>query len=345
MTDKSKNIYLFYGSDDFSLKRKVDRWKEEFAKKYSTNSISILDSESLSEIELIKKLKNELAPSLFSDKKLLILRNILPRKADSSVAEFLLELIPQIPKDYFLIFQEFAKPDGRLGFTKKFVSLVNVTQFDLPHGIQLNAWIKAMAKTMAVSISDPAAEKLAEFLGRDLFEEKKAGGKVFERHESFDLWQVNSELQKLASKTSQIEVKDVLDLVKAKLPDSVFALTDEIVAKDQKNTYQALENFLAGQTLDEKSAFVKIIGLLSEQFRSLFLVSLLSKQGLSNDQIAEKLGWSTGRVFITAKNARNVSQNKLKILLNQLLLIDTKIKSTDSNAKLLVDLFITKAVQ
>jgi DNA polymerase III delta subunit len=201
-----------------------------------------------------------------------------------------------------------------------------------------------MAKNMQVTISDAAAERLAVFLGRDLFEEKKFGGRVVERKEAFDLWQVNSELQKLSAKTDKIESKDVSDLVRAKVPDSVFALTDEIVAHNQKGAFDALENFLSAQTAEEKQAFIKIIGLLSDQVRSLLAVSIMLKQGMENADIAERLGWSSGRVFITARNIRNASFEKLKILLGQLLMIDAKIKSSDANPKLLVNLFITQAV-
>src|SRR3989344_5149240 len=106
---RSSNIFLFHGEDDFSLRRKIDHWKREFAKKYSASSINVLDADNLVDPELIAKLKNELAPSLFSSKKLIIIRNCLPRKADSSRAEFLLGFVPQIPKDYFVIFWESTK--------------------------------------------------------------------------------------------------------------------------------------------------------------------------------------------------------------------------------------------
>ncbi len=347
MTEKISpfsNVFLFYGEDDFSLRRKIDFWKTEFAKKYSASAITVVDAANLSELDLISKLRSELAPSLFSAKKLLIVRNSLPRKASQTdLSEFFLNFISLIPKDYFVIFWETSKPDNRLGFTKKFLSMITATEFNLPHGLELNQWIKAMAKTLGVEISDVAADKLAQFLGRDLFEEKKVAGRVVDRKEAFNLWQVYSELIKLTSNTSQIEANLVASLVKPKVPDSVFALTNEMVAKNQKGAFQALENFLDSQTLDEKSAFIKIIGLLSEQIRSLLVVFLLQKSGQSNELIAEKLGWTSGRVFITSKNLKNISESKLKRLLAELLLIDQRIKSSDANTKLDIDLFLVQA--
>ena len=130
-----------------------------------------------------------------------------------------------------------------------------------------------------------------------------------------------------------------------KIPDSVFALTDEVIAKNQKGAFIALENFFGAATAEEKTTFIKIIGLLADQLRSLLVVSLLGKEGKTNDQIAESLGWSGARVFITAKNLKNISTNKIKQLLGQLLLIDSRIKSSDTNTKLDIDLFLVSATQ
>jgi len=343
MLEKS-NIYLFFGQDDFSLRRKVDAWKTEFVKKYGAGGIIFFDGQNFGEPQLIEKIKIELSPSLFASKKLIIIRDGLPRKAEQKdLGDFLFSLPDLVPADYFLVFWETQRPDKRLGFTKKFMASVNVTEFELPHGPALNGWIKAMAKTMGPGISDTAADRLAQFLGRDLFEEKKFGGKVVERKEVFDLWEVYAELLKLSSSGQEIQADAVSALVKPKIPDSVFALTDQIVAQNSQGAFQAMENYLSTATMEEKTTLIKVIGLLAEQFRSLLLVGLLQQSGQSNDQIAERLGWSSGRVFVTAKNLKNIPLEKLKRLLSQLLLIDVRIKSSDTNAKLDLDLFLVRA--
>lgn len=341
-TETKSNIYLFSGEDDFSLRRKIDLWKTEFAKKYSAQAVSFFDGAELSEADLIKNLQDQLAPSLFSSKKLIIIRDGLPTKAtQTALIDFVLGL--SVPKDFLLVFWQTSKLDGRLGFTKKFLaSGVNVNEFILPHGTALNAWIKAMAKNLRVEITDEAAGLLAEFLGRDLFEEKKAGGRVVDRKEAFDLWQVNSELSKLAANTEKIEAQTVRSLVKPKIPDSVFRLSDSLASKNQIESFNALNNYLETSTGDEKSAFIKVIGLLAEQFRSLLLINLLIAEKLDNATIAERLGWSSGRVFVVSKNASNFSVEKLKTMLGQLLLIDQKMKSSDTSPRLLVDLFIAQ---
>ena len=105
MVKSSSNVFLFLGEDDFSLRKKIDSWKDDFTKKYSSNAITTLDSEDLSENEIIETLKQAVSPSLFASKKLIILKDCLPSSAvQVKLADFVLNLIEQIPQDYFLIF-------------------------------------------------------------------------------------------------------------------------------------------------------------------------------------------------------------------------------------------------
>ena len=342
MTKSSSNIYIFYGEDDFSLRKRVSLWKTEFAKKYSPTSIVELTSDNLSEIELGKKFEEVLTPSLFSSKKLIIARNCLPTKAaQTHLIETLGRILKNIPSDYFLVFWQDAL-DRRLGFVKNLVKEVNLVEFHMPHGYELNSWIKKQAAGLGLAMDDRAIEKLAVLSGRDFFEEKKAGGRVIERKEFFDLWQVYSELTKLATYSNQISDKQVGELVAAKVPDNVFALSDAVVSNDRARAMSVLENLIREENADEKSLAIKLLGLLSEQMRSLLVVSMLAKQNMNQNQIADYLGWSTGRVFITMKHSASINLQKIKNLLQRLMKADLQIKTSDVNPSLLIDLLIVK---
>lgn len=336
--------YIFFGEDDFSLRRKLDTWKREYAKKYSVDSIAHLERSEAGESDMIGQLEQALSPSLFSSRKLVIAKDFLPTKAaEEKLGEYLLQRIQSLPKDYFLVLWQTARPDRRLGMIKKIIAAGAVTEFELPHGKMLNGWIKAYAKTMDLSLDDAAIEELAKYLGRDLYEEKKAGGKVIERKEAFDLWQVHSELQKLASYSKQADVAAVRALVRPKIPENVFALTDELARKNRKASLQILEQLLGQPAADEKSATIKIIGLLAEQARGMLVTKILQDEGKSSQEIADALGWSSGRVFITLKNASAQNTERLKRMLSQLTEIDSKLKSSEDNPKLLINQFILAA--
>jgi DNA polymerase III subunit delta len=337
--------YIFFGEDDFSLRRKLDTWKREYAKKFSAESIVQLERGERGESELISLLDQALSPSLFSTRKLVIARDFMPAKAaESKLGEYLLAKIAALPKDYFLILWQSSRPDKRLGAVKKIMAgPATATEFELPHGTMLNGWIKAYAKTLDLAIDDSGIEELAKYLGRDFYEEKKAGGRVIERKEAFDLWQAHSELEKLASFSRQADAAAVRALVRPKVPENVFALTDEIGRKNRKAALQIVENLLGQPSSDEKSATIKIIGLLAEQVRAMLVVKVLQEEGMGSDEIADSLGWSSGRVYITSKNAASQKIDSLKKMLTMLVDIDLRLKSSDDNPKLLIDQFILAA--
>lgn len=334
--------YIFFGEDDFSLRRKLDTWKREYAKKYSADSITYLERGQIGELDMVSMLEQALSPSLFSSRKLVIAKDFMPAKAsEEKLGKYLLQKIQSLPKDYFLVLWQTGRPDRRLGMIKKILAAgATVTEFELPHGKMLNSWIKSYAKTLDLVLDEAAIEELAKYLGRDFYEEKKAGGKVIERREVFDLWQVHSEIQKLASYTNQADVAAVRALVRPKIPENVFALTDELARKNRKGSLQILEQLLNQPSADEKSATIKIIGLLAEQVRGMLVVKVLQEEGKSSQEIADALGWSSGRVFITSKNASVQNSDRLKRMLTQLTEIDSKLKSSEDNPKLLIDQFI-----
>lgn len=341
MPQELRNVYLFTGEDDFSIQRKIQTWKTEFTKKYSTEAMSLIDATIIDEAQVLDQLKEVLAPSLFASKKLIVVKDALP--GSEKFNAFIFATILDLPKDYFLVFWQTKKLDKRLSFAKEFLKHLNVSEFTLPHGPALNAWIKAEAKFLGAEIDDKAVDKLAAYLGRDLFEEKKFGGRVVERKEVFNLWQAHNELAKLSSLTGNITTTEVEMLSRPKLNENVFILSDAIVRKDVRQALKTLEDLLSLSFLDEKSSIIKLIGLLAEQVRSELAVSTLQQQNLSQIQIAERMGWSAGRVFVVSQHVNLNDSSKLENFLKNLLEIDVKLKSSDANPKLLLDLFITKA--
>ncbi|MGE5298353.1 MAG: DNA polymerase III subunit delta [Acidobacteriaceae bacterium] len=335
-------FYIFLGEDDFSLRRKIDRWKEEFKKKFSADAVVVIDGSELSESEIVSKLKAASSPSLFSSKKLIIAKDCFPTKASQEqLGETVLALARENNKDNFYVFFSAKRPDRRLSMIKKILQeQVNLTEFELPHGQELNSWIKAYAKQMNATIDDKAADTLAVYLGRDLFEEKKFSGRVVERKEAFDLWQAYSELLKAATYSDHITEEAIKALVSPKVSQNVFDLSDALFEKDRKRALAIAENLFMDRSMDEKAVAIKIVGLLAEQLRSLLLVGSLKAKNLTNQEIAESLGWGSGRVFVLAKKIPQAGLAKIKAMVSRLLAADLALKTSDQNPKLLIEQFL-----
>lgn len=340
----NSQIYIFFGEDDFSLRQKLDRWKQEFAKKYSPEAV-VLVERGEDEVAIINALDQATSPSLFAAKKLVIARDCLPKKAsETRLGDYILNLIDRGPENAFVVFWETARPDRRLGAVKKiFAAKANQTEFTLPHGRVLNAWIKAYAKLSGATMDEEAIEALAVYLGRDLYEEKKIAGRVVDRREAFDLWQAHSEIRKLSAYSPSITAAAVKALVKPRVPENVFALTDELVKKDRRKVFEILEQLLGQSNTDEKSSVIKIVGLLAEHIRSLLLIKIMQEARLAPEAMADKLGWSSGRVYVLTKNAAAQSLPQLRKLVDRLAEIDLKLKSSDDNPRLLLDQFVVAA--
>jgi DNA polymerase III delta subunit len=296
--------------------------------------------ENQSEIELVKLLETQTAPSLFSSKKLIIARNCLPTKSSQTILiAGITKLMENLPQDYFLVFWQDSL-DRRLTFIKNLVKQVKLVEFELPHGLQLNSWIKKQATALGLNIDAGGVEKLAVLSGRDLFEEKKAGGRIVERKEFFDLWQIYTDLQKLASYSDHTTAKDVGELVAAKLPENVFALSDAVVAQNKKQALEILEILMREENSDEKSMSIKLLGLITEQIRSLLVVSLLKSKTWTKTRL--RVSWAGVRAGYSSlsKTAPSHGLINSKNSMARLLEADALIKSSDTNPKLLIDLLI-----
>lgn len=325
------------------MSKKVEKWKQEFAKKYGSQGVLEIDGESVAEQDLVLKLEQSVAPSLFSSKRLIVARRCLPTKASQELLTSAVEKIVESKNpDYFFVFCA-TKVDKRLASIKKiFKADINFVEFSLPHGLTLNSWLKAYTKQLGGEMDDAAAEQLAVFLGRDLSEEKKFGGKVVERKEVYNLWEAYSELSKLVSFSPNIKVEHVTELVVPKISENIFFLSDYIFKKNKPAALKSLENLFLDQAVDEKSTAIKILGLLAEQSRSLLLVTLLKKQNLTNQQMADILGWTTNRVFAVSKQAGQINLGIVSVIIKKLLSIDTMLKSSDINPKLLLNRLVAE---
>jgi DNA polymerase-3 subunit delta len=332
-----KNVYLFFGNDQFSLKQKLDFWKKEFSKKYSNQAITEIYPESGEELSsVLLKLSQSVSSSLFATKRLVIAKDIFPSKAtQEDYALSLSSILENISPDVVLVFWQTKKPDGRLSINKQLIALCNPEKFTLPHGKFLDNWIITHTQTLGGEISKPAASLLAQYCGRDLYQETRKG-KETEYQEAYDLYRIHTEIEKLVAYNPNITENSVIHLILPKLPDSVFDFTDYILAGNKKGAFEILNNLLQNPGNDDKNSTISLIALLTEQIRAILLVKLCTEKKLSQIEIAQKLGWSSGRVFMVSKHIQKFTIEKIKKIIFGLTEIDHRIKTSEVNAPLLL---------
>ena len=224
--------------------------------KIENNTISTYD---LEETSLSNALEDLDTYSLFSSKKVIIIKNIDSLKIDDSKEEInhLIKYLKDPNPDNYLIITS-KKLNNTTKLTKELKDKCNIINTD----IDINKYIKDNLKDY--SIDQKTINLLKEYCLDDITKLKQ-------------------ELNKLKDykvEEKEITSEDIKKLVRKKLPDSkdlVFSFTRSI---GERNKKEALEKFQ--ELLNYNIEPISIIGLLGSQIRIIYQVKILENRNLSN---------------------------------------------------------------
>ncbi len=322
-------ITLLLGSDDFSKKNFIDA--------LVLNKGAFLSV--FSEATEIPETGALLESDLFSKPKVFVLQNIMPDFGSVNLEKCILTLNQ--------IVISLKSLDKRKKENKELLSnpKITVKEFSLPHGRELDKWIQNRVSFYKGKISQNATEALAVRLGRDNGKETKVAGKVIAVEEVFDLWQADSEIQKLLAfaEGGEISRQAVLDLVPENAEVDVFDLTNAIADNQKQKTMELLGRFLKEQTGgDEKGSIIQLNALLGEQFRNVAIVQDFMAVKKPENEILDATGWKPGRLFVMKKIASRFPAKKIIDLLNKLEALDEELKSSSIPPRVLLDLILSQ---
>jgi DNA polymerase-3 subunit delta len=137
-----------------------------------------------------------------------------------------------------------------------------------------------------------------------------------------DLNYIKNELDKLMMykwEEKEITIKDIEEIVSFPNESDAFKLIDYIVQKDSKKALKTYYHIL------DKEDPIKIITILANQIRLIYQIKVMSNQ--SNEEIASDLKVHPYRVKLGREKARNYDENSLIDILYSLSEIDISIKS------------------
>ena len=138
---------------------------------------------------------------------------------------------------------------------------------------------------------------------------------------------------KLGDKT--ITMEDINNIVIKLTGDNIFSLIDSIVLKNRSKAY-----LITQELLDKGEDINKIIVMVSDQFRLMYQVKLLLKEGYNKDTIATKLKVHPYRVKLAMEKGYNYSSKVLLTNLDYFFNLDYMIKTGNNNPKLVFELFL-----
>ena len=325
-------IIFLYGEDTFRSRQKLKELKDKFLRDIdpSGNSLVVLGGENITLNEI-----NEIvaSPSLFSKKRMIVIEDIFSNK-DKDIFEALKNYFSQKEKgqeNIVIFWDEVISEDMNKNKLFSFLSKQKFTQeFRKLSNTETINWIKKEFQKRDAKIKPQAAILLSSLVGSDL-------------------WQINNEINKLINfKKAQcllgdkvceaeIEKEDVENLVRGKFDENIFAFTDAI---SNKNKAQALNLF--EKEIDAGVTEGYLLHMIIRQFRILTQVRQALDQGATSRKIANTLKLHPFVAQKALTQVRNFSLLVLKYIFHNLVEIDKKIKTGQSDFKTELSLLITK---
>lgn len=327
---KAKQIFLWFGPNDFEIHEKISQWRALFEKKYSGLNLLLFDlTEAGAREKIATELKNALqVNSLFGSNKLILLKDFLPANAKlpDEVKELLTAELKRLSPGYFVVFYQNEKPDERGVICKTIRALqkqgkAEAQEFILLAPGDLPRWVANRAKKHGANFSPEAVHALVALAGADL-------------------WQIDCEVRKLAhfKNGAVIGVADVNEMVKGKYNEDIFQLMDAISAQDKKKALKLFRDQLATGAED-----MYLLTMLVRQFRIFWQILEAGKGGgVGSDALARELGLHPYVVKKSLQYARNFSLPQVKKIYRRLLDCEVGIKMKNINFELLFDLLVAE---
>lgn len=327
-------IIFLYGDDTFRSHQKLKELKEKFVREIDKSALNIetLDGAKLTVPDFEKAINT--MPFL-AKKRMVIVHDLLSKNRSQKTPKDLVDvLVKKLPEDVIIIFwesQNFGSKDRKAKSAKTggplFVFLSKekfAYSFNPLEPAQAAAWAGNEIKNRGGKIERPALNLLADLTGDNL-------------------WQMNSEIEKLLafSRGQEIKMTDVEVLVKSKLEEDIFKLTDAIGAKNK-----SLATKLISEQLQAGTSPVELLSKIVWQFKNLLLVKNFIEEngsGYNPTRLQYQLGLHPFVIKKTAAQVKNYSLENLKKIYKNLLAIDFKLKTSQSSPEVLFDLLIAKS--
>ncbi|WP_221565690.1 DNA polymerase III subunit delta [Alkalihalobacillus sp. TS-13] len=319
------SLYLLYGKEKYILeytqKMIVQAVLEEETADFNLSAFDMEEQSIDTAIEDAETLP------FMGERRVVILQNpyfLTGAKTKSKVEHDLkrLESYLKDPSEQAIVI--FVAPYEKLDERKKIVKTLK-KQAEVMVADKMNVrlqkdWIEHAAKEANVTISNEAAERLIQLQGENLA-------------------LLISEVKKMAlyvGEGEQIDPQTVDELISRSLESNVFTMVEHVA---NRRIDSALR--ICYDLLKQNEEPIKLMALLSRQFRIILQVKQLRVQGHTEKNIASTLSLHPYAVKIAAKQSASFQEDELKSLLMKAADADFEMKTGQRDKTLTLELFLT----
>ena len=320
------SIYLLFGKESFLINETKQLLIQQVLKEEELEfNLSSFD---LGETPIEIALEDAETFPFMGERKLIFLHNpvfLTAEKTKEKVEHNLkrLETYLKEPSPYAIVVfvAPYEKLDERKKITKELKKIGTTYEAKKLNESELKKWVHSRADYNGVVFEPKAVEQMLMLVGANLF-------------------MLTSEVDKLAMYTGKgltIDVETVEKLVPRSLEQNIFTLVEKIVSRQ---IHSALRIFYDLLKLNEEP--IKILAVITGQFRLIYQVKELARRGYGQQQIASHLKVHPFRVKLAAGQAQKFSDQELTFIMKELAEADYTMKTGGMNKELILEMFFLK---
>jgi len=313
-TGKLKEVYLLYGEEAYLKKQYKDKLTKAILPEGDTVNYAYYEGKGTSQTELI-----DLAETMpfFADRRLIVVENSGFFK---NAAPELADYIKTMPETACFIFVE-NEVDKRGKMYKAVNSKGRAIEMGRQNEKSLLLWITNNVKREGKQIKESAAKYLISRSGDDM-----------ER--------LSHELEKLFSYTlgrAEITEEDIDAVCTVQITNKIFDMIEAVAMKRQKKALDYYYDLLA-----LKEPPMRILYLLSRQFKILLQVKDLLEKGYDKSRIAKTAGLHPFVAGKYVQQSKSFSKGELRGIMEDAADMEERVKTGRLSDVMSVELFIVK---
>ena len=320
----ANNIMAIYGEVPELVEKKSNEIVESYLneKKDDFNYVKY----NLYDTSFNQIIEEALTMPFISEKKAIVVKNAFiftGEKVSKDIQpnnEQVNEFLEKYDGENFIIFEVYQnKLDERKKITKTLKKTSKLAKVEQMSEQEIKNWIKNKLHENFKDIKQDALDLFIELTGIN-----------------FNI--VSQELEKIIlflGERTTINKKDVEEIINRSLEQNVFLLT-EYIQKGEK--YKAIQ--LIKDLIVMKEEPIKLLALITSNYRLYYQCKILSRKGYSGQQIAKTINVHPYRVKFALNQVKHYQLTHLLNIIDQCAETDYKLKSSYMDKQLILELFI-----
>lgn len=313
-TGQFKNVYLLFGEEDYLKKQYKNRLTKAILPDGDTMNYAYYEGKGIPVPEII-----DLAETMpfFAERRLIVIENSnFFKNATPELADY----IKGMPETACFLFVE-NEVDKRGKLYKAVKDKGRIVELGRQDEKTLVMWLAGQMKRESKRVQESTLKYLLSKTGTDMENLEKELEKLF-------CYTIDRE---------EIFAEDVDAICTEQITNKIFEMVEAVANKQQKKALDYYYDLLA-----LKEPPMRILYLLTRQFRLLLEVQTLVKRGYGKKQVAETAGIHP---FVAGKyieQCRNFSKEELHSIMEEAAELEECVKTGRLNDTMSVEIFIVK---